>query len=779
MAIKILSSENITGNITLHSPTNAPYIDFVENADTSDSKAKITMDQVDTNNGTLLFATENAGTLYNQVKITQTGNLLLSDDAASFNTSNAKLNVLPASSGVYQQWNYSPSNENFSLKLKETVTSGNVRYVFEQINNSTTYPNILVFNSGKVGIGTDSPDSKLDVKGASATPADGNQTLSITNTTGGTQLNLGSAENSYGWIEAREGATLRNLLLNPNGGNIGIGTTTPIAPLHVVTPAVGGIDLTNISRTANNLVRFTNPEYSTSATMGLLLRVFPDSDARQGAGLLMTGGSDNAASNLTLFVSKDDGTSSNVSQSYSALHIAGNTGNVGVGTTSPTQKLDTPNIVIGGSSIASNFRANSTMMDNLGGIARFYSLGADTSTAGSYQFNSLSSNATAGPGTVMTILNNGNVGIGVTDPDAKLEIKATGSTTGLTVKTTDASGNENFFIQDGGRTGVRYYPLTVGQASGTSAATGARFQVATTAGDFVVMNDGSVGIGLVDPNTKLEVRGGSGTGEHAHATFTGTANRGLKISTTSVPYGQNNGTVIYDAQDTEGYSEHHWQLGGTTKMVLNKDSNLGINAATPRDKLTVFTAGSSEEEIGLRLVNPIGFTNAGSGASIVFAQDRSQAENLPMAKIRSSQNAGASSCCGDLIFSTSHTGLGGMIDRAQINASGIFQVNPGNTVNGGIVNGFRAAISVAQSAVAISNQAQYGGLAMVWMNYAGNIAYDLVSYSLSKSTVLSSQQISGGPAARVYTSVNGVLKATMTGSDTYSFYVSEIRNAMN
>ena len=118
MAIKILSSESISGNITIHSPSNAPYIDFVENADTGDSKARITMDQIDTNNGTLLFATENAGTLYNQVKITQTGNLLLSDDAASFNTANAKLNVLPASSGVYQQWNYSPSNNDFPIRLK-------------------------------------------------------------------------------------------------------------------------------------------------------------------------------------------------------------------------------------------------------------------------------------------------------------------------------------------------------------------------------------------------------------------------------------------------------------------------------------------------------------------------------------------------------------------------------------------------------------------------------------------------------------------------------------
>ena len=41
MAIRLLSSENITGNITLHHPSNAPYIDFVENADTGDYKERI------------------------------------------------------------------------------------------------------------------------------------------------------------------------------------------------------------------------------------------------------------------------------------------------------------------------------------------------------------------------------------------------------------------------------------------------------------------------------------------------------------------------------------------------------------------------------------------------------------------------------------------------------------------------------------------------------------------------------------------------------------------
>ena len=83
-------------------------------------------------------------------------------------------------------------------------------------------------------------------------------------------------------------------------------------------------------------------------------------------------------------------------------------GKVGIGNTSPDQKLDTPNIIIGGSSIAASYRANATLMDNLSGVARFYSLGPNTTTGGSYQFNSLSSNASAGSGALLTLANDGN-----------------------------------------------------------------------------------------------------------------------------------------------------------------------------------------------------------------------------------------------------------------------------------------------------------------------------------------------------------------------------------
>jgi hypothetical protein len=96
---------------------------------------------------------------------------------------------------------------------------------------------------------------------------------------------------------------------------------------------------------------------------------------------------------------------------------------------------------------------------------------------------------------------------------------------------------------------------------------------------------------------------------------------------------------------------------------------------------------------------------------------------------------------------------------------------------GGIINQYRTGINVGQSATAITSASTYGGMAMIWQNYVGNIGYDLVTWTLSQVTVLASQSISGGASARSYTAVSGVLKLTMGGSDTYQVYVSDITNS--
>jgi hypothetical protein len=129
-------------------------------------------------------------------------------------------------------------------------------------------------------------------------------------------------------------AMIRFLLcLRLPSGNVGIGTTSPAYRFNVVTDAIAGAqNLAAIDRTAQNFVTFTNPQFSTDASMGLMLRVFPQSDARQGAGILASGGALNGETDLNLFVSSGSVSST----SYSALTLKGGTGNVGIGTTAPS-----------------------------------------------------------------------------------------------------------------------------------------------------------------------------------------------------------------------------------------------------------------------------------------------------------------------------------------------------------------------------------------------------------------------------------------------------------
>ena len=215
----------------------------------------------------------------------------------------------------------------------------------------------------------------------------------------------------------------------------------------------------------------------------------------------------------------------------------------------------------------------------------------------------------------MRINNRGNVGIGVTGPVTKLELPGSLTNSSLKVGTveTQSYSVNNAWISDN-----LYY-------------------------------DGSF---------KLRSAG------YASQIYFGVSNGGADISFKRYPTG-NAGDVVTGVTSL--------QLLGDGDVYI--PGNVGIGTDSPRDKLTIFTPGSTKEEIALRLVNPVGFGptgngGAGSGSSIIFAQDRNTGENIPMAKIRNSQSATGTSCCGELIFSTAHSSFGGMIDKIQISSSG-------------------------------------------------------------------------------------------------------------
>ena len=107
---------------------------------------------------------------------------------------------------------------------------------------------LYVRNDGNVGIGTVSPGAKLEISDDVATLlSESDYVVKVTDPTGDTSLLLGvSATCDAALIQALDPSTswaTRNLALQVNGGNVGIGTTTPWRNLSV-TGTVGFDGLT-------------------------------------------------------------------------------------------------------------------------------------------------------------------------------------------------------------------------------------------------------------------------------------------------------------------------------------------------------------------------------------------------------------------------------------------------------------------------------------------------------------------------------------------------------
>ena len=452
--------------------------------------------------------------------------------------------------------------------------------------------------------------------------------------------------------------TERMQMVIKQSGKVGIGSTSPLAPLHVVTPAVAGIDLTDISRTANNLVRFTNPQYSTSATMGLLLRVFPDSDARQGSGLLMTGGSDNAASNLSLFVSKDDGSGNNISKSYSALHIAGNTSNVGIGTTSPRAKLEVVNTgnyesIRITNSIVSNVNKQSgiTTSNYVGNSTSIFQYATTTSNNSLYygsadgSFRGITKHffyVSSGANTVShslemqitsgEVIVPGKVGIGLTDPVLKLDVQGTASSptpfgsAAINGVVRIASGSTNPILDIGSNSAAPYEMWLQAHVPANTYGTPISLQPL----------GGNVGIGTNSPLSLFHIASTNPILTIQDTDATANFNRTeFQISGGSLLFNtrQSNGTFVstdyLQSKNATGAITHQWFISGTEKMRINGSGNVGINDTSPDFKLDVggtfgvsdlpFNTGSvsvlvANEIIGAELITNGNFSaNSGWG----------------------------------------------------------------------------------------------------------------------------------------------------------------------
>mgnify|MGYP001579954882 CR=1 FL=1 len=136
---------------------------------------------------------------------------------------------------VVSEINVGPDSNNRSMYGFNTD-----RGYFGTVQGGTNYFDTMSLKSGKVGIGTSAlPHQKLTITGVSS-PADSvfsNGILAVTTGTGviaDTKLVIGVVDDDYAWMQAGDyGVAYRDIVLNPLGGKVGIGTTTPSHKIHV------------------------------------------------------------------------------------------------------------------------------------------------------------------------------------------------------------------------------------------------------------------------------------------------------------------------------------------------------------------------------------------------------------------------------------------------------------------------------------------------------------------------------------------------------------------
>jgi hypothetical protein len=422
----------------------------------------------------------------------------------------------------------------------------------------------------QTGVGTTAPVNKFHIEATTADPAssgssaNGNLRLSGNGVSHVLDFGLSSSSN-YAWLQARlksNYGTNYSLVLNPNGGPVGIGNTSPSATLTVGNEAgtVGGEILLNPTTTQyeggqivfkrsriGSTVDWTIDQYGTTSS-NARFRIFNGASETNGISILENG-------------------------------------NVGLGTTNPTAKL---NLDGGGIRIFAGF-GNSTSRPSL-----------NTSSIGNYEIRGVG----AGGGSTQ----------GDGADDGFLRLSAGGGTNSNTQASIDLSGYSN--VADMGSNILM-------RTAGTE-----RFRINA---------DGKMGVGTSSPSTMFHIQNGNTAGPTDPANNTlpsiylfntnsssSSANSILGIRTSG--NGGGSPYLSFDIFGVRGYSMGmdnadgdkfkiipNWNFTGLNSPILtiDTDNKVGIGTASPSrrlhvqssDNTSVYIESTTSDNNGMMILN--------------------------------------------------------------------------------------------------------------------------------------------------------------------------------
>ncbi|HEU4597119.1 MAG TPA: hypothetical protein VFS10_18450 [Pyrinomonadaceae bacterium] len=288
-----------------------------------------------------------------------------------------------------------------------------------------------------------------------------------------------------------------------SGGNVGIGTTTPSSLLNLVG--------------ANAALTFGAAGATDSSAFQLMVAA-SGTNTNSGNGRALTikaGDSDNAAGKFGGNLTLNPGAPVAPATTYGNVLVATAGGNVGVGTSSPTYKLD----------VAGSVNASGGLC--MAGTCK----GTWAEVGGTSQWTTAGSNIH---------FSTGNVGIGTATPNQKLGVQGM---VGLYPQAWVAPTARGMFMLHNGTGGSIYafnYPGAVGDPIGISASQ-IDFNTYVGSSSFTRMSvtgGGDVGVGTASPQARLHVVGANGaSGAAAPTALAVTGGNGGNSSSAGGPGG--------------------------------------------------------------------------------------------------------------------------------------------------------------------------------------------------------------------------------------------------
>ncbi|HPW47790.1 MAG TPA: hypothetical protein PLJ97_00430 [Candidatus Saccharibacteria bacterium] len=528
---------------------------------------------------------------------------------------------------------YENGNITYGIGLARGNTYGLGLYA---ASTMTGAPRVFVEATGNVGINTTAPNARLTVNGntilggaTQISPLGGiGNALVMTDNAGNLYSTSTSAVIPEAMPAGTSGATLRhdgtnwisNTNLFNNGTNIGIGTTTPESPIHIDKNG-GGIRMTGGDGGRYTIVDASSFRmYSTTVSSGASWSQGLAHYDNDGNLFGTSAGAFGSTNNLIYYY---------YGGSVFSPHMVIRNSNVGIKTKTPNARLTVNgNTVLGGATQISPLGGAGNVMIMADNTGTLYS----TSTAAIVSpIVSSASGWTASGTTVYKTDNNGNVGIGITNPSSPLHIFSTtepqlrvqnrgasnGLTAGILFGVTSETNNYQqagiFFERTGGTAEGNLHFAT--KNSGSANATKADAKMTITA-------LGNVGVGTTAPVTRFEVngnigyRGGSVIYPRTQAVDDWFLGKFIGSPTVGIDNALGTGNEFRIGKYVSGVFTPNVSLSGGLAGLNSYflEGNIGIGVTNPSAKLTV---NGNTILGGATQITPLG----GAGQVLVMADN--------------------------------------------------------------------------------------------------------------------------------------------------------------